>query len=376
MFSCTNFFLSFIFWGFILVAGVQLFYYLWYYTAVALYKSTEDSLEKPPVSVIICARNEAENLNNFLPAVLEQDYHNYEVIVVNDCSEDNTYDILGQYLSKYPHLKVSAINRDPKFTHNKKLAQLIGIKAAKNELLLFTDADCKPDSNLWLATMISKFTTDTVFTLGYGGYFQTKGLLNAYIRYDCMTIAMQYLGMALRGLPYMGVGRNLAYKRSVFLKNKGFGVYSQLVSGDDDLFVNGNATANNTVVEFRHCSHTRSVPAATFKDFFKQKCRHFTTFPHYKLRDKILLLIEPVSRMLFYVALVVLAINRFMLPYVLACFGLRLCVQLITLILVSKKLNEQKIIIISLFFDIFSPIINSVFYICKPDRKIGIAKWK
>jgi hypothetical protein len=191
-----------------------------------------------------------------------------------------------------------------------------------------------------------------------------------------MTIAMQYLGMALRGLPYMGVGRNLAYRRSIFFENKGYGAHNHLISGDDDLFVNSNATADNTVVEFRHCAHTRSLPATTFKEFFKQKCRHVTTAPYYKLRDKIMLLTEPVSRTLFYTALIVLLINQFMLPYVLACFGLRLCVQIIMLILVSKKLNEQKIVVISLFFDIFSPIIKSVFYLFKPSKKTGVVKWK
>jgi len=191
-----------------------------------------------------------------------------------------------------------------------------------------------------------------------------------------MTIAMHYLGMAIRRLPYMGVGRNLAYKRSVFFKNKGYGAYNQLVSGDDDLFVNGNATADNTVVEFRHCAHTRSVPAPTFKAFFKQKRRHFTTAPYYKLRDKIMLLTEPVSRMLFYTALIVLLLDQFIWQYVLICFGLRLCVQLITLILVGKKLNERKIVFISLIFDIFSPIINAVFYLFKLNRKSGIEKWK
>jgi glycosyltransferase involved in cell wall biosynthesis len=376
MFSYTNLFSTLAFSALILAALIQLFYYLRYYFAVALLKPSEILSEKPPVSIIICARNEAENLDNFLPAVLEQDYPDYEVIVVNDCSEDNTDDILGKYLLKYPHLKVSIISKDPKFTHNKKLAQLIGIKAAKNELLLFTDADCKPESNIWLVTMASRFTPNTVFVLGYGGYFQKKGLLNIYMRYDCMTIAMQYLGMAIRGLPYMGVGRNLAYKRSAFFENKDYRVYNQLISGDDDLFINSNVTADNTVVEFRRCSHTRSVSAATFKDFFKQKCRSMATVPYYKLRDKIALLIEPTSRILFYAALVVLLINRFIWPYVLACFGLRLCIQLITLILVSKKLNEKRIIIASLFFDIFSPIINTVFYICKPSKKIGVAKWR
>ena len=375
MFS-ANLFLSFAFLTLILTAGVQLFYYLWYYLAVALFKPAEASSDKPPVSVIICARNEAENLDNFLPAVLEQDYPDYEVIVINDCSEDNTDDILGKYLLKYPHLKISFVNKNPQFTHSKKLAQLVGIKAAINELLLFTNADCKPESDQWLATMASRFTDNACFVLGYGGYFQKKGILNAYIRYDCMTIAMQYLGMALRGAPYMGVGRNLAYKRSVFFENKGYGAHYHLVSGDDDLFVNSNATADNTVVEFSHHSHTRSVPAATFKEFFKQKCRHMTTADYYELRDKIALFAEPASRMLFYAAFVVLLVNRFLLPYVLVCFGLRLCVQLITLIITGKKLNEQKIVAISLFFDIFSPIINSAFYLCKSGRKNRAAKWK
>ena len=376
MFTHINLFLAFTFFIFILAFGVQLFYYLRYYLAVALFKPSETSSEKPPISVIICARNEAKNLDNFLPAVLEQDYPDYEVIVVNDCSEDDTDYILGKYLLKYPHLKISSINKNPQFTHSKKLAQLVGIKAAKNETLLFTDADCKPESNLWLATMASRFTDNTGFVLGYGGYFQSKGILNAFIRYDCMTIAMQYLGLAIRGLPYMGVGRNLAYKRSIFFNNKGYGAHYHLASGDDDLFVNDNATADNAVVEFQHCAHTRSVPAATFKSFFKQKCRHLTTAPYYKLRDKIMLLTEPTSRMLFYTALVVLLINQFMWQYILVCFGLRLCIQLTTIKLVSKKLNEQKIVVVSIFFDIFSPIINSVFYLCKPGRKTGATKWK
>ena len=153
---------------------------------------------REPVSVIICARNEAENLKNFLPSVLEQDYPDYEVIVVNDCSEDNSYDILGEYLVRYPHLKISTINKDPKFTHNKKFAQFIGIKAAKNDILVFTDADCKPESDQWLAMMSSHFDEKISFVLGYGGYLREKGLLNKYIRYDCMVIAMQYLGMAIR----------------------------------------------------------------------------------------------------------------------------------------------------------------------------------
>jgi poly-beta-1,6-N-acetyl-D-glucosamine synthase len=376
MFNQDNLFLTIAFWSFISVAAIQLYYYLWYYLAVPLYKPKVVKSNLQPVSVIICARNEAENLNRFLPEVLEQKYPEYEVIVVNDCSEDNSYEILGKYLLSYPHLKVSTINKDPKFTHNKKLAQFIGIKASKNELLLFTDADCTPDSDKWLEGMVSNFSEKTTFVLGYGGYFREKGLLNHFIRYDCMTIAMQYLGMTIRGIPYMGVGRNLAYRRSLFFANKGYGAHNQLASGDDDLIVNGNATSENTVPEFRIGTHTRSIPANLFEEFIKQKKRHYTTAPHYKLRDKLLLITEPASRILFYTSLVVLLSFAYLWPYVLAVFGLRLITQVIVLVLVSRKLNEPGIVPISLFFDIFSPVIYSLIYISKPGSKSGRNRWK
>ncbi len=375
MLNQGNLFLAITFWVLISATLIQIFYYLYFYLAVHLYRP-EASNNLQPVSVIICARNEAENLRRFLPAVLEQKYPEYEVIVVNDCSEDNSYEVLGQYLLKYPHLKVSTINKDPKFTHNKKLAQFIGIKASKNELLLFTDADCTPDSDKWLEGMASKFDDRTTFVLGYGGYFREKGLLNSFIRYDSMTIAMQYLGMAIRGIPYMGVGRNLAYRRSLFFANKGYGVHNQLASGDDDLIVNSNATDANTVVQFSIGTHTRSVPAHSVNEFLKQKKRHYTTAPHYKLRDKILLMTEPASRIILYASFTVLLINLYLWPYILTVFGLRLIIQTTVFILISKKLDERGIVPVSLFFDIFSPVIYSVIYISKPGSKSGRNRWK
>jgi len=357
-------------------AAIQLFYYLFFYLSVYLHKPIPAKNDQPPVSIIICARNESENLRKFLPAVLEQDYPGYEVIVVNDCSEDNSYDILGTFLVKYPHLKVSTVNKDPKFTHNKKMAQFIGIKAAKNEILLFTDADCEPESNKWLRGMTSHFITETSFVLGYGGYRKDKGLLNRYIRYDSMTIAMQYLGMAIRGVPYMGVGRNLAYRRSVFFENKGFGAHNHLQSGDDDLFVNTNASGKNTIVEFSAGTRTLSVPAGTVTEWFNQKKRHLTTAPYYKMRDKFLLLTETSTRVVFYALMIVLLSFTFFWPYVLGILGLRLITMGAVFFLVSKKLNEPGLVFYSLFFDIFSPVINSIVFIGSLRNRSGKNRWK
>jgi glycosyltransferase involved in cell wall biosynthesis len=361
---------------FCFAASVQLFYWLWFYLAPGIYKPVERHAGKETVSVIICARNEAENLRNFLPSVLEQDYPSFEVIVVNDCSEDNSDDVLGHFLMQYPHLKISSINKDPKFTHNKKFAQFIGIKAAANEILIFTDADCQPESDKWLSKMVSNFDDRTDFVLGYGGYLNEAGLLNKYIRYDSMFIAMQYLGMALRGIPYMGVGRNLAYRRSLFFRNKGFGAHNHIISGDDDLFVNSIASKNNTRAEFSAGSHTRSVPSSTTIELIKQKKRHFTTAKFYKTGHKLLLLLEPLARILFYVMSGILVFALYLWPYVVAIFGIRLILQLAILIRIQKRFNEKGLLIFSLIFDIFSPVINSVLYFSSFLNRSVVNKWK
>jgi cellulose synthase/poly-beta-1,6-N-acetylglucosamine synthase-like glycosyltransferase len=361
---------------FALSGVVQVFYYLYFYLAISTKQPPEADFDKKSVSVIICARNEAINLKNFLPSVLEQDYPDYEVIVVNDCSEDNSYNILGEYLQKYPHLRISNVNKDPTFTHNKKFAQFIGIKAAKNDILIFTDADCQPESETWITGMASRFNDKTDFVLGYGGYLKRKGLLNRYIRYDTVTIAIQYLGMAIRGAPYMGVGRNLAYRRSVFFDNKGFGSHSHIVSGDDDLFVNAYATGSNTTVEFRKETHTRSVPASTVEEWLKQKKRHMRTARYYKARDLFLLITEPFTRVLFYASFVILLSHLFFWQYLLAFFGLRLITQIAVLVPGMKRLNENGLIVYSLFFDILSPVINSIIYISNSLTRSTKNLWK
>lgn len=376
MMSVENQLMLTIFIIFCFAALVQLFYWLVFYLSPSLYRRSESDIVEEPVSVIICARNEAENLSKFLPSVLGQKYSSFEVIVVNDCSEDSSDEILRILLQKYPNLKVSPIIKDPKFTHHKKFAQFIGIKAASNELLLFTDADCEPESDMWLSNIVSNFDNKTDLVLGYGGYKYEKGFLNRYIRFDSMFIAMQYIGMALRGIPYMGVGRNLAYRRSFFFKNKGFGTHNHIISGDDDLFVNLNATKANTRVEFRTGSHTRSVASSNTTEYIKQKQRHFTTPGYYKAWHKILLIIEPFTRLLFYILFAVIVSALYLWPYAIGVFGLRLIVQLVVLILAQKRFNEKDLIIFSLFFDIFSPAINSTLYFSSLRNRTGRTTWK
>jgi biofilm PGA synthesis N-glycosyltransferase PgaC len=364
-----------IFVVFCLACFVQLFYYLVIYLRFAIKKMSTLPATEDPVSVIICARNEAENLEKYLPFILTQQYPEFEVIVVDDCSTDCTEKVLEKLTEKYPQLRTTIIREDKKFPHGKKLAVTIGIKSAKYERLLFTDADCKPESDQWLKRMASHFSENISIVLGYGGYFTQPGLLNKYIRYDTLIIALQYFSYALIKMPYMGVGRNLAYKRSLFFKGKGFTNHFHLASGDDDLFVNEHATKTNTAIEFSHESHTRTVSKQSFERWHFQKKRHFSTSNLYKSSHKLMLTLEPLSRLFFYAAFISLMFSLSFKTLVLITFGLRLLIQLIIIKKTMIRLNEKNLLVISLLFDLISLIINVGLYISSRLRPANY-QWK
>lgn len=339
---------------------IQLYFYLIYYSRIIYYKNkSTKQTDKQPVSVIICARNEEKNLENNLPSILTQDYPDYEVIVVNDCSEDETEFVLERFQKKHKHLKTTTIKEDEKFYHSKKLALTIGIKAAKNDLLLLTDADCKTTSNKWIEQMQANFSEKTEIVLGYGGYIREKKLINNLIRFDTLFIAIQYLTFALAKKTYMGVGRNLAYRKSLFFKHKGFAKHNHIESGDDDLFVNQAATRGNTRIEISKESITRSEAEPTFVSWFKQKKRHNTTGKLYNFGTKWRLFWENTSRVSFY-ALFVLSLIFFKvyLVYILGAFGFRMILQLTVFKVAIHRLNEKNLMIPSLLYDIIMPFLS------------------
>ena len=330
------------------------------------------------VSVIVPVYNDRERLCSCLNALEKQTYpkDKYEVIVVNDCSEDNSEDVLSAFEKEYERLRVVTIHKEASLGHSKKMALFVGIKAARNEILLLTDADCQPVSDKWISEMTSGFNKETSFVLGYGGYLKEKGILNRYIRFDTMFIAMQYMGMAIAGLPYMGVGRNLAYRKSIFFENKGFGSHMHLQSGDDDLFINALSTGANTKVTANDESFTRSVPASSFAELTKQKIRHLSTAGHYRSLSKFLLGLEPFSRILFYLTAILLLVITPSWPLTLSILISVVLAKLIIVYKSLKSLREKDLLLFSLVFDIVSPFINSYFLFLSRRDRYRSNKWK
>ena len=241
------------------------------------------------MSVIICAKNEAANLKAMLPSILNQDFPDFEVIIVDDNSEDGTWEYIKEQAKHDNKLNVIQRNNDFNDFAGKKGALLKGVKSAKYDLLLLTDADCVPASNNWIRNMTSHFKPGTDIILGYSPYLKEDGLLNHLIRFETFYTALQYFSLALMGKPYMGVGRNLAYRKSVFYQSKAFDNHKALQSGDDDLLINDIATSSNVAIELRKDSWTRSKAKSSVNQWLFQKLRHFSTGRYYKLKFRILL---------------------------------------------------------------------------------------
>ena len=360
-------FIELIVFGILLIAFIyQLYFYFRYLNGVLrLRKKIKDGkipfqAEQPPVSVIICAKDEAENLRKFLPFVLEQDYPEFEVIVINDGSTDETAELLRDLCVDYPRLRTTFVPVGANNVSTKKLGLTLGIKASKYEFLLMTDADCMPEDKTWITRMMRNFTRETDFVLGYGAYLQKKGFLNHLITYDTLFIALQYMGMAAVRKPYMGVGRNLAYRKETFFAQKGFASTLHLSSGDDDLLVNKASNPWNTRIEVAPDSITWSEPNKTYKGWLYQKERHLSVSTYYKSSSKFRLFFEPTTRGVFYISLILALVFGNMITMIATgvLFLARYIVQLAIINGSSKHFGGRKYISSLLIFDIYLPLVN------------------
>ncbi|RXJ46136.1 glycosyltransferase [Gelidibacter gilvus] len=362
-----------LFYIFIVVILVQLFFYAYVFSKVKQKKHSTSSANKPNVSVIVCAKNEANNLEKFLPSILNQDYPNFELVLINDSSTDTTLKVMERFKANHDHVKIVNVKNIEAFWGNKKYALTLGIKAATHNHLLFTDADCKPVSNQWITEMIGCFSNEHQIVLGYGAYAKVKkSFLNKLIRFETLMTAVQYFSYSKLGQPYMGVGRNLAYTKDLFFEARGFMDHMHIKSGDDDLFVNQIATAKNTVICLSKNSFTESISKKSYSDWVIQKRRHISTANHYKTKHKAMLSLFHVSQFLFFALSIALISTLFNWEIVAGLIGLRYLALFITLTLAAKKLEEKDLIpffpILEIFLIVtqFSIFIKNL--ISKPNR--------
>ena len=339
---------------FIAIVSIQFIYYVFIFSKFAFAKNNNPSLKKIAISVIVCAKNEAENLTILIPKLIEQDFAQFEIVLINDASSDSSLKIMKSFEANHSNIKIVDVENNEAFWGNKKYALTLGIKAATHDFLLLTDADCIPKSKHWITTMSSHFSNEKSIIIGYGAYARKgQSLLNKLIRFETLLTAIQYFSYAKTGTPYMAVGRNLAYRKDTFYKVNGFMSHFKIRSGDDDLFVNQAATSKNTDVCFTPNSFTISEPETSLNQWYKQKRRHISTANHYKFKHKFMLGLFYISQLLFWCLAVILLVLAFKPLIVISLIVFRLLFQYIIIGSSAKKLEEQDTIWLLPFLECF-----------------------
>ncbi len=343
-----------IFGAFCLVTFIQTIYYAGFFSRLAFYKPKPKlHNEQQPVSVIVCARDEANNIVKNLPGVLVQSYRtSHEVILVNDNSSDDTKYLLDELCKTFKNLTPVQLTQEAKLMAGKKFPLSMGIRSAKYETLLLTDADCVPASENWMQLMQDGYKPETEIVLGYGRYHRNNSFLNKIIRFETFHSALQYLSYALAGIPYMGVGRNLSYKKDIFMRNKGFSAINHIPGGDDDLFINKVANRKNTAIVIDAEAHTLSEAKKSWGEWFTQKNRHYSTAKYYKGKHKFILALYSATQFLFY-PLAILAAIFFSWWIALSVFAVKIIIQAFIYFKSMKKLNESDLFPMFLFFDLW-----------------------
>jgi glycosyltransferase involved in cell wall biosynthesis len=326
---------------FAICAAIQFFFNILSIMKIRRFKMKEHYLdiEDKPLSVIICSHNQLEKLRTLLDKLKVQAYTDFEIIVVDDRSEDGTYDYLLQLEKKWNNLRLVRIEWTPRHINEKKYAISLGIRAASHDNLLLTDADCEPGSMYWIKTMMNQFHDKVDFVLGFSYYKTYPGLLNMFIRHETLQTAILYLTLALSGIPYMGVGRNLGYRKSFFLEKKGFSKMLDVVGGDDDLFVNRFATSKNTSPVIHPDAVIFSEPKRSFRAYMIQKLRHLSVGKKYRVKHKAILGIYTLSKLIFWIGGLSLVLLSYHLLWVMAVILTVLLLSLWSFREISKKFD-------------------------------------
>lgn len=334
---------------------IQTYFYLFLFRKYTSYKHSESKPSVFQVSIVVCAKNEADNLKVLLPSLARQEFSNYEIIVVDDGSSDSTLSEILSFKQSYQdsNFEIEAIHISQKKSKGKKLALTKGIMAARYDHILLTDADCNPVSRKWIDKMTAPFTEKSSVVLGYGAYDKIGGsVLNKLIRFETLLTAVQYFSYALDGKAYMGVGRNMAYKKKTFLEAGGFADHLDVKSGDDDLFVSQVAKGENVAICDDMDSFTISRPQKKLFDWIRQKRRHITTSGHYNMKTKFSLGLFYMSQLTFYaLAFLAVLLNTYLFV-IIPLFFIRFLFWYITLNKAAARLNEKDLIALGPLYEI------------------------
>jgi glycosyltransferase involved in cell wall biosynthesis len=343
--------LTVVFYVFVVLTGIQIIYYLTFSSFLFNQKKEKEISEQAPISVIIFVKNSAVELKNNLPFILAQNYPKFEIVLINNASTDNTIEVLEAFQEQNQNIKIIDVANNEAFWGSKKYALTLGIKAAKYDHLLFTDASSEPLSEFWITEMSKKFNATKTIVLGYGKYKKKNTLTNIFIRFESLLTAIQSLSFAKLGSPFMAFSSNFGYKKSAFFDVNGFINHMKINEGEADLFIKDAASNENISYTVSKNSFVEIDTPKSFNKWIQERKISNSIKKHYKFKHRFLLNFFIFSKIFFYVLASILFFFypwKLILPFVLAYF----LIQYLIIGFSARKLKEPYLIFFLPFLEI------------------------
>lgn len=351
------------------VTLIQLVYYYVIYGRFAFHrKKSAFGFRDIPLSVVVVVRDDAAQLLQTLPYLLEQQYDFFEIVVVNDRSRDeNSLHAIKEYKERYSNIKIVDLSTAVSTSRGKKMAISMGIKCATYDHILLTSPNCIPASKQWLSLMAQNFQFQQKIVLGYNTFVKKNNPFNHFLHYDNLIGAVQYFSHALLHSTYRGDINNVAFVRPLFYQQKGFISYNHLLYGEEDIFIHRAANKNNTAIEFSPDATTVRQHVPQYRYWRLHKVSLFFTRKYNSFKNRCLLGLYELTNLLFYIFLAISIITALHQPLALyITLGIAL-VRIISMYIVlgisAKKLQEKQVIPHFLFYDILFSLLNPLYWI-------------
>lgn len=354
---------------FVATTAIQLaYYYIVYGKFVFRRKKEALSLREVPLSVVVVVRDNASQVLQTLPRLLEQQYPNYEIVVVNDrCPDEQSLFAINEYRKRYSNVKFIDLRDAVSTSRGYKMATSMGIKCASYDNIVVTGPDCLPSSEHWLANISQKFQNSKKIVLGYSTFIKRKTPYNIFLHFDKVVGALQYFSHALWNSTYRGDFNNIAFARNLFYNQKGFTSFNHLEWGEEDLFISRIATPTNVSVEYSPESSIIKQNIPSYGYWRLHKISLFYTRKFNSLKNKLLLSFYNITNLLFYTLLVFGIVFCLKAPAILySIIGVavaRIASLYIVFGIGAKKLNERQIIPHLLFYDLLFSILNPLYWL-------------
>jgi len=298
----------------LLIVFLHLISVLFLSISIITWKSSQ-ATNRPFLSLVVAAYNEIENLKKLVPALVDQDYSNYEIIVALDRSTDGSKEYLTELHRQVSYIEIPSTPDD---WDHKKFALTQGIAKASGEWIILTDADCLPSSVKWLESISKEITPKRDILIGVSPIISSGTFISIYAQFEGFMTYLLYLGITISYKPYMSVGRNMAFRKSFWEEKGGYLSIKEVKGGDDDLFIKLNANRRNTGLYLQGKeSLVFTQSKKTWKAYFTQKMRHYKVSSSYKKKTNIILSTFHLLHIVSLIALISFISSSFFLPIIL-----------------------------------------------------------